>query len=88
MTSLVPRIGPVCDTKLESHTWDPFVVSRHRPPYWKALLMTPLLAYLDPGSSSMLLQLLVGGSAGLAVFGRHLWSVVRERISVRKASAE
>ena len=50
--------------------------------------MSPLLAYLDPGSSSMLLQLLVGGSAGLAVFGRHLWSVVRERMSVRKASAE
>ena len=88
MTSLVPRIGPVCDTKLESPDWDRIGVSPHRPPFWKAPPMSPLLAYLDPGSSSMLLQLLVGGSAGLAVFGRHLWSVVRERMSVRKASAE
>ncbi len=40
-----------------------------------------LLAYLDPGSGSMLLQLLVGGVAGfgvlLKVYGRTLLGLVR-----------
>jgi hypothetical protein len=39
-----------------------------------------LLGYLDPGSGSMLVQLMVGGLAGLGVFlkfyGRALWSLV------------
>lgn len=30
-------------------------------------------AYLNPDSGSMLLQALLGGAAGLAVFGRLLW---------------
>lgn len=41
--------------------------------------MTTFLAYMDPGTGSMLLQLLVGGTAGLAVFGRHLWQSLTER---------
>ncbi|MFN8858378.1 MAG: hypothetical protein ACK50P_22600 [Planctomycetaceae bacterium] len=32
-----------------------------------------MLAYFDPSSGSMLVQVLVGGVAGLAVFGRYLW---------------
>jgi hypothetical protein len=32
------------------------------------------LAYLDPGAGSLLLQALVGGSAGLFVFARYVWS--------------
>jgi hypothetical protein len=32
-----------------------------------------MLAYFDPGSGSMLVQVLVGGVAGLAVFARFLW---------------
>ena len=35
--------------------------------------MSALLAYFDPGSGSLLLQVLVGGSAGLFVFARYLW---------------
>jgi hypothetical protein len=31
------------------------------------------LGYLDPGAGSMLLQALIGGSAGLIVFVRHLF---------------
>lgn len=31
------------------------------------------LAYFDPGSASLLMQALVGGGAGLVVFGRYLW---------------
>ncbi len=36
-----------------------------------------VLAYLDPGTGSMLLQAIVGGSAGLVVFVRHLWRSFR-----------
>ena len=35
------------------------------------------LAYLDPGTGSMLLQAVVGGSAGLFVFVRHVWRSFR-----------
>ncbi len=34
------------------------------------------LAYFDPGSASLLMQALVGGSAGVIVFGRYLWMTV------------
>lgn len=34
-------------------------------------------AYLDPGTGSMLLQAIVGGSAGLFVFVRHVWRSFR-----------
>ena len=36
-----------------------------------------LFAYLDPGTGSMLLQAIVGGSAGMIVFFRHLWRTYR-----------
>ena len=38
-----------------------------------------LLAYFDPGSGSLVLQAVVGGTAGLLVFGRCLWSLVADR---------
>lgn len=36
-----------------------------------------LLAYLDPGAGSLLLQALVGGGAGLMVLFRHFWRTWR-----------
>jgi hypothetical protein len=36
-----------------------------------------VFAYLDPGTGSMLLQAIVGGSAGLIVFARHMWRSFR-----------
>jgi hypothetical protein len=36
-----------------------------------------LLAYIDPGSGSMLLQVLLGGIAGVAVAVRMYWRRVR-----------
>ena len=39
---------------------------------WLAAREFPL-AYLDPGSGSLLLQLLLGGVAGAAVFLRLFW---------------
>jgi hypothetical protein len=35
--------------------------------------MLLLLAYFDPGSGSLLVQALLGGAAGLIVFGKYLW---------------
>ncbi|MFN0054621.1 MAG: hypothetical protein ACKV0T_20815 [Planctomycetales bacterium] len=35
-----------------------------------------VLAYFDPGSGSLLLQALVGGSAGLVVFAKYLWDTL------------
>jgi hypothetical protein len=37
------------------------------------LSIDPLVAYFDPGSGSLLMQALVGGTAGLIVFARYLW---------------
>ena len=34
-------------------------------------------AYLDPGTGSMLLQAIVGGSAGIVVLVRHFWRTFR-----------
>ncbi|GEM_PF-1262512 len=36
-------------------------------------------AYLDPGTGSMLLQAIVGGSSGLFVLVRHLWKTLQNR---------
>lgn len=41
---------------------------------WMMLFMErPVLAYLDPGTGSMFLQLVLGGIAGVAVLGKLYW---------------
>ncbi len=40
---------------------------------WFLLIANPLYAYLDPGTGSMFLQLLMGGIAGLVVIGKMYW---------------
>jgi len=42
--------------------------------------MLTILAYFDPGSGSLLMQALVGGAAGLAVFGKYLWNSFTDRV--------
>lgn len=42
-------------------------------------LMTLTFAYLDPGTGSMLLQAIVGGSSGLFVLVRHFWKAFQNR---------
>lgn len=46
----------------------------------------PLHAYVDPGSGSMLLQLLFGGVAGIAVIVKLYWRRLVDRFSRRGAS--
>lgn len=36
-------------------------------------MVSPAFAYLDPGTGSMLLQLLLGGVAGFLVIGKLYW---------------
>jgi hypothetical protein len=43
-------------------------------------------AYVDPGSGSMLLQLLLGGVAGLVVVLRLYWHRLLERFGIRRAT--
>ena len=42
-------------------------------------------AYLDPGAGSMLLQILLGGLAGLGVLGKLYWHRIRKLVGVRDA---
>lgn len=47
----------------------------------------PAYAYLDPGTGSMILQVLLGGLAGLALAGRFYWNRLLVIIGVRSESA-
>ena len=40
-------------------------------------------AYLDPGSGSLLLQILLGGLAGIGVLAKLYWHRIREFFGVR-----
>ena len=42
--------------------------------------VTPLWAYFDPGSGSLVLQAVVGGAAGLVVFAKYLWTTAAPRL--------
>jgi hypothetical protein len=42
------------------------------------LTVTPAYAYLDPGTGSMILQLLLGGVAGLVVIFKMYWARIKE----------
>jgi hypothetical protein len=44
------------------------------------LLSRSVYAYVDPNTGGMLIQLLTGGLAGLAVLARLYWRKLRERI--------
>jgi hypothetical protein len=48
----------------------------------------PAHAYLDPGTGSMLLQLLLGGLAGAAVIGRTYWSRLKNLFGHTTASKD
>jgi hypothetical protein len=42
-----------------------------------AMSSLTVLAYLDPGAGSLLLQALLAGGAGIVVFFKHLWHSYR-----------
>jgi hypothetical protein len=50
--------------------------------------MTTVLAYLDPGSGSMILQILAGGVAAVAVTAKLYWNRVLKFLRIRKDEPE
>ena len=47
-----------------------------------------LLAYLDPGSGSMILQIIAGGVAAVAVTARLYWDRILKFLQIRKPEDE
>ena len=47
-----------------------------------------LLGYLDPGSGSMILQLLAGGAAAVAVTGKLYWKRLKNLLRIGKRDDE
>ncbi|MBC7821309.1 MAG: hypothetical protein IAG10_30855 [Planctomycetaceae bacterium] len=45
--------------------------------------MSLVLGYFDPGSGSLVLQSIVGGTAGLMVFGNYLWALLKDQFRGR-----
>jgi hypothetical protein len=50
--------------------------------------MTSTLAYLDPGSASMILQMLVGGLAAVAVSLKLFWRRILKFLRIRREEPE
>jgi hypothetical protein len=50
--------------------------------------MTTVLAYLDPGSGSMILQIIAGGLAAVAVTAKLYWGRLLRFLRIRKEEPE
>jgi hypothetical protein len=50
--------------------------------------MTTLFGYLDPGSGSMILQILAGGIAAVAVTAKLYWRRLMRFLRIRKDDPE
>ena len=50
--------------------------------------MTAVLAYLDPGSGSMILQILAGGVAAVAVTAKLYWNKILRFLRIKKDEPE
>lgn len=48
------------------------------------MLSSPAFAYLDPGTGSIILQVLLGGVAGVALAGKLYWHKLLSLIGIRK----
>jgi hypothetical protein len=46
------------------------------------------VSYIDPGSGSMIVQLILGGAAAVGVGARFYWKRMREALRIRKPSEE
>ena len=47
----------------------------------------PALAYLDPGTGSMLLQMILAGTAGLMVVGKLYWRKLKSHFNSSRRAA-
>jgi hypothetical protein len=53
---------------------------------WLLTLATPAEAYIDPSAGGMLVQLLLAGTAGVAVLGRLFWTRIKRLFGVSDAA--
>lgn len=51
-------------------------------------LPKPAFAYLDPGTGSMIIQLVVGAIAGALIVGRSYLYMIMEKLGLRKKKPE
>jgi len=54
---------------------------------WLALVAEPAFAYLDPGTGSMLLQVILGGVAAVGVALKLFWHKIRVAVGLSKKPA-
>ena len=52
------------------------------------LIDVDMYAYLDPGSGSMILQMIAGGVAAVAVMGKFYWRRFLGLIGIRNSDAD
>jgi hypothetical protein len=52
------------------------------------VLYSSLFAYLDPGSGSIILQVLVGGVAAVTVTARLWWRGIKSKLGFGRPSAD
>jgi hypothetical protein len=52
------------------------------------ILTSSAYAYLDPGTGSMILQVLLGGVAGLALAGKLYWQKLLSVLGIRRKSED
>ena len=54
--------------------------------YFLVFIMSlqPVYAYLDPGNGSMVMQLLLGGGAGIALVFRIYWTSILKKLNFIK----
>ena len=52
------------------------------------ILTSSAYAYLDPGTGSIILQVLLGGVAGLALAGKLYWQKVRSLLGIKRKPEE
>jgi hypothetical protein len=51
---------------------------------WCLLLSVPAEAYIDPSTGGSLVQLLLAGSAGVAVLGRLFWWRIMSAVGLKR----
>jgi CDP-diglyceride synthetase len=59
--------------------WVPILLAS----WWVLVLAQPAEAYIDPSAGGMLVQLLLAGTAGVAVLGKLMWSRIKRMLGFK-----
>jgi hypothetical protein len=86
--SLVAKIVPAAARSVEMMTFGGQSFRLGMAALTVGILTSSAQAYLDPGTGSMILQVLLGGVAGLALVGKLYWHKLLSLFGLRKDEAE